>query len=78
MPRARIFLKTVGTSALSFGVFLMAGSAIRCDEEHQDQRFARPSMMPAMRMPSVAAPVYGVGLGAILGERWTAQHGRAR
>merc|ERR1712216_526329 len=28
-PRLRIFLKTVGTSALSFGVFLMAGSAIR-------------------------------------------------
>merc|ERR1712166_663044 len=32
--RARLFLKAVGGSALSFGVFLAAGSALRCQEAH--------------------------------------------
>merc|ERR1711998_644873 len=40
--RLRMFLKTVGGSALSFGVFLAAGSAIRCDEEkHESYAVAR-------------------------------------
>ena len=70
VPRFRIFLKTVGTSALSFGVFLMAGSAIRCEEQQSEDGYAQPRCMPFnMQLPQVAAPTYGVGLGALWGRK---------
>merc|ERR1711924_283523 len=58
--RLRMFLKTVGGSALSFGVFLAAGSAIRC-EEQLTERYNTARHAP-IAMP---ATVTGVGLGAI-------------
>merc|ERR1712216_361953 len=61
--RLRLFLKTVGGSTLSFGVFLMAGSAIRC-EEQQPQRFAMQRWAP----PATVSPA-GVGLGVIFMNR---------
>merc|ERR1711939_589183 len=62
--RLRIFLKTVGGSALSFGVFLMAGSAIRCEEQtnHYGERaLARYQGLNHMQRPAG----FGLGLGAI-------------
>merc|ERR1712166_4341 len=47
--RARLFLKAVGGSSLSFGVFLAAGSALRCE-----QAMCEGQPIPA-RFPSIGS-----------------------
>merc|ERR1740115_689902 len=43
--RTRLFLRSVGGMALSFGVFLTAGFAIRCDGE-KAERYSKHSAFP--------------------------------